>query len=227
MDAFKRLRDVLETAKTDEKGRLRLPSERDLSELLSMQRTLVREQLATLENLGFVQRVRGSGTFLQMPQPAFVQIYFDIALRLGFISVDALEAAREMLEREIAYCAAHNATDADIAKLEEYLVEMGNPNVHESLAADYDFHRHLAYMTRNPVIILIIQGLASVLKEVVHRRRVLVRQSRQSMSKTNDTHQAVIDALKNRDPDAAKDAMNIHFRIWDEESKGLLEWIKE
>ncbi|PSJ45207.1 hypothetical protein C7H85_11135 [Zobellella endophytica] len=225
MDTFKRLKEVLATAETDDQGRMRLPPERKLAEQLGVQRSMVREQLATLENLGFIRRTRGSGTFLQMPQPAFVQIYFDIALRLGYISVDALEGAREMLEREIAYSAASKATEADIVKLEGLLAVMNdNSNVNESLAADYDFHRHLAYMTQNPVIILIIQGLASVLKEVVHRRRVLVRQSQSSMEKTNGSHVAVIEALRKRDPEAAKQAMDTHFRVWDQESKERINW---
>ena len=226
-ETFKRLKDVLAMAEMDKTGRLRLPAERKLAEQMKLQRSTVREQLATLENLGFICRTRGSGTFLQMPKAEFVQSYFEIALQLGFISVEALEGAREMLEREIVYNAAYKTTDDDVIKLEHWQSVMmdSNSSISDSLAADYAFHRHLAYMTQNPVIILIIQGLASVLREVVHRRRVMVRRSAESMEQTNGSHQAIIEALRNRDPEVAKKAMDMHFRVWDQQSKEKINWL--
>ncbi|UEX77840.1 FadR/GntR family transcriptional regulator [Sediminicurvatus halobius] len=222
-DLFGRLKAVVLTAQTSSDGRIRLPAERRLAEQLGVQRSTVRERLATLENLGFIERTPGSGTYVQMPKPGFVQLYFDLAVRLGYVSVDQMEEAREMLEREIARQAAIRATDDDVAALAELRDRILHAEtIADGLRADHEFHMRLAYTTRNPVIILMIQGLSTVLREVVHQRRVRVRQVPRGAERTNATHIPIVEAIAARDPIQAVAAMDKHFRVWDEESARVL-----
>lgn len=216
---LERLRDLVAITRLDDQGRLRLPPERELAVHFGMQRSNIREHLATLEHLGFIQRTQGRGTFLQMPKPDFVQLYFDLALQLNYVSVDALESAREMLEREIVQQAAQQASAVDIEKLTQLCERIKTPvNIEDGIAADYEFHEQLAYMTRNPVVIMLFQGLASVLKQVLHHRRVMVRRTPQGSTQTNATHDAIIEALRQHDPEAARQAMSTHFEVWNEQS---------
>lgn len=213
------MRRLVAIASVDRQGRLRLPPERDLAVQFEMQRSTMREYLATLDHLGFIQRTQGRGTFLQMPQPDFLQLYFDLALQLNYVSVDALENAREMLEREIVQSAATQATDADITHLHRLRDRITAPeNVEDGISADYEFHEHLAWMTGNPIIMMLVQGLASVLRQVLFHRRALVRSVPDAAMRTNATHDAIIEALEARDPEAARKAMQRHFRIWNEQS---------
>lgn len=222
-DLFDRLKAVVLTAEMSRDGRIRLPAERRLAEQLGVQRSTVRERLATLENLGFIERTPGSGTYVQMPKPGFVQLYFDLAVRLGYISVDQMEEAREMLEREIARRAAMRASEEDVAALAALRDRILHArSIPDGLQADHEFHMRLAYTTRNPVIILMIQGLSTVLREVVHRRRVLVRQAPGGAERTNATHIAIVEAIAARDPIQAAAAMDRHFRVWDEESSRVM-----
>lgn len=214
-----RLRELVTITRMDEQGRLRLPPERELATHFGLQRSSLREHLATLEHLGFIERTQGRGTFLKMPKPDFVQLYFDLALQLNYVSVEALESAREMMEREIVQQAARLAEDRDVAALSALRDRIKNAtSIEEGITADYEFHEQLAWMTRNPVIMMLFQGLASVLKQVLHHRRVLVRRSSDSADQTNATHDAIVEALKARNPEAARQAMSAHFEIWNEQS---------
>lgn len=184
-----------------------------------MHRTSVRNVLSVLQSLGFIERKQGSGTFLKMPEPVFIQLYFELALKLNYISVDHLETAREMFEREIIQAAAVNHLEPELARLEALCDKIVNStDVMEGLQADYDFHEQLAIMAKNPAILIIFQGLSSVLKKVLHQRRVLARQSPGAQKKTNETHIAIVDAVKTRSRTLARQAMDQHFETWNQQT---------
>ncbi|MDR5907751.1 FadR/GntR family transcriptional regulator [Franzmannia qiaohouensis] len=214
-----RLKDFVSISDLSRDGRLKLPPERALCEHFDMHRTSVRNVLSVLQSLGFIERKQGSGTFLKMPEPVFIQLYFELALKLNYISVDHLETAREMFEREIVQAAAVNHLDSELERLEVLCNKIVNStDVMEGLQADYDFHEQLAIMAKNPAILIIFQGLSSVLKKVLHQRRVLARQSSVAQEKTNKTHIAIVDAVKTRNRTRARQAMDQHFETWNQQT---------
>lgn len=197
--------------------RLRLPTERALAASLDVPRSLVRERLAALEHLGLVDRTQGSGTYLNPPSADVIRWYFDLALTLGYLDINDIETTRAMLEREIARQAAGVATPDDIVELERLCQRMtaaGSPA--ERTAIDADFHRQLALSTRNPVIVLIVDGLASVLRRALARRRALVASIPTAAQRQDASHPPIVEAIRARDPDRAALAMDEHFRITDE-----------
>ena len=97
-----RIIEIAMRTRPDEHGRVRLPTERELSELLDVQRPTVRERLTVLETLGFVNRRQGSGTFLSLPNAQVLQFYFEVSLKLGFLSLDQIQKALEMIGMEMA-----------------------------------------------------------------------------------------------------------------------------
>ena len=86
----------------------------------------------------------------------------------------------------------------------------------ERLKAEYEFHMNLAFAARNPVITLIAEGLSSVLRRVLARRRLLVRSIPDAGRRADAAHMPIVDALRARDRDRAMQAMDEHFRITDE-----------
>jgi GntR family transcriptional regulator, transcriptional repressor for pyruvate dehydrogenase complex len=206
------------------KGVIRLPSERVLAAKLGIQRSTLRERLAMLEQLGVLNRAQGSGTYVELPSSELFQFYFDLAVALGFVTLDELEVARELLEREIARRAAHVATEEDIAALEQLVTRMETaPNPNDCLEADYQFHWRLTQAARNPVITLIIEGLSHVLRRILHRRRYLTRSVKGSADRQNAIHWPIVEAIRNHNPEAALRAMDEHFRVWEEESSKVSE----
>ena len=213
-----RLTELVSLVKPDKNGRLKLPPERTLVDHFNLPRFEIRDYLATLEHLGFLKRMRGSGTFLQMPEPGFVQLYFEMALRLGYVTEASLTKAREMLEFGIVQAAAENVADGDIEELWNLCrLIIESDDADDSLEADRAFHEKLAMMTRNPVIVLISKCLGSVLNKILHQRRVIVRHSPQAASLTNKTHIDIVEAIEKQNPQLAYQAMINHFRTWDEQ----------
>ena len=204
----------------------RAPTERELGEQLGISRSAVRERLTALEVLGLVRRTQGSGTYLEMPHRDFVQLYFDMAVKLGHITTDDLQRAREMLEREIVREAADKATNHDLRELTRLADKMmSTKTLKNGDEADHQFHLHLVAMADNPVLSLMMDGLSPVLRDLLRDRRRQVRRYDQPSDgaprRTDADHVPIIEALRAGDPDAAAAAMDEHFRLWREISGEL------
>lgn len=214
-DLMKRLIALVET---DKSGRLKIPPERLAAERLDVQRAKIREVLSALDQFGFIERVQGSGTFLTVPRPYFMQVYFEIAMQLQYISFDSIEKTREMLELAIVEEAALRATDDDIKELRRLCdIITQSQLAEERIDADMAFHRLLATMTRNAAVMVLFQSISSVLQDVVRQRRMLLQDYVESSEKISNNHIAIVEAVAKRDPELARKAMAAHFSIWEQQ----------
>lgn len=212
------IKQLLALVEIDKAGRPKIPAERLVAERLGVQRAKVRELLLALEQFGFIERIQGSGTFLTIPRPTFMQVYFEIAMQLKYVSFDAVQKAREMLEMTIVEEAARRATKDDVQELWRLCNQItGSGGVEEKIEADFEFHRLLASITRNAPLMILFQGMASVLHDVVRQRRMLLHEDEVASKKTSDNHITIIEALEKNDPELARKAMADHFSIWDQQ----------
>jgi DNA-binding FadR family transcriptional regulator len=211
---------ISEAINEESTGRLRLPTERALGASLDVSRGALREQLATLEILGFLDRTQGRGTYLETPDAGFFQLYFRLALRLGHISSKQFTQAREMLEMAVVEQAATVATPAEVATLRSHVDRMveatSRGDVAKAISADFDFHRSLFELVDNPIFNFLQDGLRDVLRDIVADRR---RRALDVVESTEDfitdlVHYEITDALANNDVDAARFAMRHHFDVW-------------
>ena len=211
--------DIIADLKPDAGGNVRLPTERALAERLSAQRTTIRERLSTLEALGFIERTQGSGTYLSLPRSDFVQMYFETALKLGYVQIDEMQDAMEMIFREVAAAAAVNADADNIAAMETALGTVAESATLDSLIeAQFGFLQTLARAAHNPVILLMIDGLAVVVREILRRRLRLLRMVSGAVNHNIDAHRNVINAIRDREPDIAQSAINDYFWLWKREA---------
>ena len=147
----------------------RLPSERALAEQFGVSRNTLREALRSLEHAGLIQLVKGArgGAFIsERSGQAIVTGMLDL-YHLGAIRPAQLTEARIWLETIIVREACVRATADDMAEL--------NVNIEEAEAAaargDFpmraekhiDFHRILARMTGNPIMVVVMEGVLDVL----------------------------------------------------------------
>jgi GntR family transcriptional repressor for pyruvate dehydrogenase complex len=220
-----RLVDVILAAAAEQKGEqaVRLPSEREMAQTLGIQRSTLREGLATLTHLGMLQRTPGRGTYVGLPQADFMQLYFDVGLAIGHITVDDLETVREMLEREIVRRVAQSGEPRDAFELEELARRMEEAASTEAkLEADYEFHRRLAAAANSPVVELLMEGLSTALRRVMHYRRFRVRSVPDAAKRMDATHLPIALAIRRKNPKAAVAAMDDHFSVWSELSEKVL-----
>jgi GntR family transcriptional repressor for pyruvate dehydrogenase complex len=186
-----------------------LPAERALAEWFGVSRGSIRDAFRMLETTGLLATRHGQGTF---PQELDVdRLVAPLASVLSYHHElqDELSDVRLMFEPAVARFAATRVTDEDIADLERILdaqrrkLKTGRSAIVEVTA----FHHVLARATRNRVVVSIMATLNDLLVE--SRKLSLKQKGRPGRSILG--HEAVVAALRQRDADAAAEAMRKHI----------------
>jgi GntR family transcriptional repressor for pyruvate dehydrogenase complex len=151
----------------------RLPSERELSELLSVSRTALREALRSLEIVGIIELRKGSkgGAFVTRNGVSQVTRTFRDMLDFGRVSLATLLEARLLIMDSVVRTASERATRADIAKLRQNITETieltKRERYEERTLKAVEFSTILADSTGNQVMSAILEAMASVIRGFV------------------------------------------------------------
>lgn len=184
----------------------RLPAERELAVQYNVSRPTVREAIIALEVQGLVEVRIGSGAYvLRIPGADDVP---------GFnISAFELTEARLLFEGEAAALAATQITDEELAEIGALVEAIARENLDPSGndKADHAFHLAIARATRNAAVFQTIENLWA-LRYTSPEAALLHEKARTANVKpVVDEHTAVLEALKARDPVAARSAMRAHL----------------
>jgi GntR family transcriptional repressor for pyruvate dehydrogenase complex len=217
-DILARVIDIAMELRPDNSGRIKLPTERELADQLGIQRPTLRDRLTVLETLGLVQ---GSGTYLALPNSRFLQFYFGVALKLGFISIDQIQNAMEMIGREMAGAAAIQASTADLEALDDLIDQIAaSESVEDVVDLQFELHASLARACRNPVIVIVVDGLSSVIRSVIANKVRIISMVRGAFERNVEAYRALVQALRDREPELAREAIQECYWLWRrEESK--------
>jgi GntR family transcriptional regulator, transcriptional repressor for pyruvate dehydrogenase complex len=186
-----------------------LPGERLLAARFGVSRGSIRDAFRLLETIGLLETRHGQGTF---PHELDVnRLVAPLASILAYRSDlrDELLDVRRMFEPAVARVAAARVTAEDLADLQRILdtqrrkLKAGGSAIVEDTA----FHAVLARATRNRVVMRIMETLNDLL--IDSRKRTLRQKGRPERSIQG--HEAVVAALRRRDPDAAARAMHTHI----------------
>lgn len=147
--------------KTGEK----LPSERDLCEMLGTSRGTLREALRVLEQKGLIEIRLGVGGGAIVKDPGGKQITESLAMliRSQKISLRHLAEFREDVEGTVTGMAAERATDDDIRHLQGLLKaakgswESGGEQWTEFMQVDEKVHMFMARISGNPIYEFILK----------------------------------------------------------------------
>jgi len=199
---------INDTLKPGEK----LPSERDLCELLGVSRTVVREAVRSLVVKGLLEVRHGGGTVVRSPDPGLVAEMMTLLLRTGSgnVAFTHVQEVRRLLEVEIVGLAAERRTDADLLEID---AQLGAMAIHEHdaerwAAADVAFHAAIAVATHNPLYSVLLSSIADMLIEV---RRTGIRLS-DTPQKAYHFHLLIFERIKAHDRTGARKAMQEHLR---------------
>ncbi|MBN9102248.1 MAG: FadR family transcriptional regulator [Pseudonocardia sp.] len=184
----------------------KLPTERDLVQRLAAPRSAIRQALDVLERDGLVIRHVGRGTFLT-----------DHAQQVDGASADTSPAeimqVRLLLEPQVAALAARVGTQADLDRIVECLDGGGASDDFEGFEAwDAKLHRAIAQAAHNGLLMSMFDVLSTARALPIWgtlKRRTSSPERRRCY---HAEHTAIVDALRDRDPDAAADAMRTHLR---------------
>jgi DNA-binding FadR family transcriptional regulator len=147
----------------------RLPSERALSERFNVSRNTLREALRSLEHAGLIRLQKGAsgGAFIsERSGEAVVTGLLDL-YHVGAIGPAQLTQARIWVESIIVREACQRATPEDLAELHRNIEQAQAATTAGDFAlrakTNIDFHRILARMTGNPIMVVMMDALLTVL----------------------------------------------------------------
>jgi GntR family transcriptional repressor for pyruvate dehydrogenase complex len=188
-----------------------LPSQGELTKMLGVSRTVLREAMKLLEARGLVTISQGRRPQVRPAGPQAAIESLDALLERTDGTLLQLVEVRRPLEGEIAALAAERMDDLHFTRAESAVVDLqAATTLEQQVAADLRFHRILAEATGNPVFGVILDTIAGLLKASrVHT--IGTYGARAAI----EGHQAILAALRRRDPKAAREAMLHHFD-WNE-----------
>ncbi len=189
----------------------KLPSERMLSEKFEVSRNNVREAIQKLEFYGLLKSRPQSGTFVANIGVTAMNGMIEDIIRLDEPDFKSLVETRILLELKTVKLAALRRTEEDLQKMEEALLAYKQKvlNGEDAVQEDLLFHLAIAKASGNSTMntfMLIITPEIITKFEKYH-----VCDSDLSQKGIVD-HQAIFDAIKNEDPQLAKQKMKDHFK---------------
>ena len=193
----------------------KLPSEAQLCLVFNVGRSTLREALKSLSFIGLITMRAGGGSYVSDQHSKYMDK--PLLLTKGVLNtekeVNDFCEARLMLEAEITGLCALRATAQDIRNLEKIVRDMkaavdGGGEGFSDL--DLNFHLAIATGGKNEVLGALLKHIRGGLQEVISKSLVLTAGSELAYQQ----HRAILDALKQKDPAAARKAMRAHLRAF-------------
>jgi GntR family transcriptional regulator, transcriptional repressor for pyruvate dehydrogenase complex len=197
-------------------GRLRvgsrLPSERALAEQFGVSRNTLREALRSLEHAGLIRLQKGAtgGAFITEGSSDAIGTGLLDMYHLGAIRPAQLTEARIWLEEIIVREACRRATAPDCDALEANVQAAGDAakagEFEKSVALHLEFHRMLARLTGNPIMVTVMDGVLGVLTHFIGQI------GEQTNPYVLPSRRRLLKHLRERDSDAAVAEMSGYLR---------------
>jgi GntR family transcriptional regulator, transcriptional repressor for pyruvate dehydrogenase complex len=193
----------------------RLPIEKELAAKLGVSRGSLREGVRALVHLGVLETRQGDGTYVTELDAG------RLLSPLGFLAdlttpgnSAQLLSVRRVLEAESAALAALAIDEAGLESLAEALARADSAlwptgtDVEAFLDADADFHIRIARSTGNPALAALIENLIG---RTARTRVIRAMSDRGAVRSTQDEHYAILEQLRQRDPQRARIRMEAHL----------------
>lgn len=187
----------------------KLPSERELAEMLKVSRSSIRDAIRGLELKGLVEPRQGAGTIVREVSTDSLVNPFANALKRRQELVSELLDFRKMLEPPLAARAATHASEDEVAEMEEILQRQADKQARgdAAVAEDAEFHYNIALASGNSVVLKVLDILMDLLRDT--RERSLQVEGRPEKSLAG--HRRILAAIRRHDGEAAKAAMRRHI----------------
>lgn len=188
----------------------RLPAERDLIGVLGVSRTTLRKALAKLETEGLIWRHVGKGTFVAgSDRTPDADAVAGIVRQMTPIRV---MRARLTIEPAIAREAAINGSAERLGQIAQARDRARDARTWaEYEQADDLFHRTIAEAADNLLLVAVFDQLNHVRREVSTETVIRPSEGPAADHPSFAQHDAIVAALRARDPAAADDAMRRHI----------------
>jgi GntR family transcriptional repressor for pyruvate dehydrogenase complex len=188
----------------------KLPNQSEFSARLGVSRTVLREALQSLSDIGVVEQRPKSGTIIRSTAPLTGSKLFHSQLHEHPQETLDLLEARRYVEAGSAELAAEKATSEQIQKLEglcddmKQLAEAGDFETYGQ--KNVAFHFLIAEASQNSFMTLLLSTVRRYMETWI-----LINEVPLFMERSLASHRKILLAIKGRDPDGAKQAMQEHL----------------
>jgi GntR family transcriptional repressor for pyruvate dehydrogenase complex len=190
----------------------RLPAERLLAERFGVGRGYIREAILKLEFYGLLKTSPQSGTYVAGFSIKIIDSIFADIINFNKNDFASLIEARYYMEINAAKLAAERRTDEDIVQMQDALREFDNKinTGNEAIEEDLLFHIKIAGATKNSVIESMIIIL---IPELIKLKKLLGLDIDREKNYIIDAHHKILNAILNKDSEAAGMAMAEHLQV--------------
>ena len=192
----------------------KLPSERELGEMLKVSRNSIREALRSLEILGIIECRQGGGNYIKLDISSGLIEPLSIMFQLhGGSIMDILEARRAM-ESEAAALAAKRHSPRQASELKTIMEKTKTAKSEaENIRLDKEFHLRIAEYSGNVLLLSFLTAISSLLERSIKDGRRAILKSFDNHSSLIKAHERICKAILARKPAAAARAIDSHFKM--------------
>ena len=192
-----------------------LPTEVKLAHQLEVSRPTVREALKGLQMVGVLTSRKGCGHVVGELDLIGLARQFSFQIQTDGTEFQALAETRLFLEVNILPLVAWRATEEDFIRLQQAvdLLKQGSETEDRAtyVAGDIAFHQTLFEASHNRLL----TGFAGMVKEFfADVRRALFASEETSKEWANRDHQAICDAIREKDVRRAQELMYAHLSVY-------------
>jgi GntR family transcriptional regulator, transcriptional repressor for pyruvate dehydrogenase complex len=199
-----------------------LPTERDLARIFRVSRATVQRAMTLLEGEGLIQRRRGrnGGTFVVGHVTESASSVFIESMRRNRALIEETLAFRTEVEPAAAALAASEAADEELDAI-ELAAELSAAATDDAEFMRHDTSMHIAVAraSHNRYFVEAVERIRIVLNDVLPA----LPESRMWHERTHRQHEALLVALRHRDPKGARRAMVAHISDSAASIRALLE----
>ena len=187
----------------------KLPPERELASMMQVGRPALREALRGLSLMNIIEIRQGAGAYVTALETAQLVEHLDFVFAIDDHAILDLFDARKIVEVGIIELAAQRVTDADIANLEACLAKsaQASDDAEGFLQADTELHTLIAQIANNPIMLRFMESIHQM--GMVSRRRT--GNLKGVVAQSTADHHLIVESLKARDSQAAREAMRCHL----------------
>jgi GntR family transcriptional regulator, transcriptional repressor for pyruvate dehydrogenase complex len=194
----------------------KLPAERELAATFNTSRQTIREALYRAELTGLIEVRHGAGSFVMASNPGALEAPLVELIRKEAHRIAEFFEIRRALEGWCAAQAARVAPETALAEMKARLDAMKRLNVNDDdwEKNDIAFHAALAGATGNPIAVRIMAILREGFSAFYRFKRFMPNREEQRLIWQH--HADIYEAVRRRDPDAARAAIIGHMDFIEE-----------
>lgn len=190
----------------------RMPSEAEMAKRFGVSRTVIREAVSRLKSEGLVDTRQGSGTRVLEPNIA-TPFRLDIHLQDSVQAVLRVIELRRGVEAEMAALAAERRSKAQHATIKKAFnaIKKAERAGQDGVDEDVAFHTAISQACGNPLYTSLLSFLSRYLRTAIQVTRANEAQRKDFSRQVHAEHAALMDAITQQDPVAARQAALLHM----------------